>query len=50
LGLLFGLLAVSVGLLKTLFIALCIGVGYLLGKRADEKGDLQRLLSKWFGD
>lgn len=50
LGLLFGLLAVAVGLLKTLFIAICIGIGYLIGKRADEKGDLQKLLNKWFGD
>ncbi|HHW07771.1 MAG TPA: DUF2273 domain-containing protein [Clostridia bacterium] len=50
LGLLFGLLAVSVGLWKTLFIAICIGIGYLVGKRADEKGDLQKLLNKWFGD
>lgn len=50
LGLLFGLLAVVVGLLKTLFIAICIGIGYFIGKRADEKGDLQKFLNRWFGD
>ncbi|NLC76686.1 MAG: DUF2273 domain-containing protein [Clostridia bacterium] len=50
LGLLFGLFAVVIGLLKTLFIAVCVGVGYVLGKRADEQGDLKKVLERLFGD
>lgn len=50
LGLIFGLFAALFGFWKTLFIAICIGIGYLLGKRADEKGSFQHLLDRWFGD
>lgn len=49
-GLLFALSVVSFGFWKTFFIALCIGVGYALGKRADEDGSLHRYLERWFGD
>lgn len=49
-GLIFGLLAVMIGLLKTLFVAICVGAGYVLGKRADEKGDLHKIIDRLFGD
>lgn len=49
-GLFFGLLAVIVGLLKTLFVAICVGIGYVLGKRADDEGDLHKIIDRLFGD
>lgn len=50
LGLLFGIFTTIFGFWKTVFIAICIGIGYVLGKRADEKGSLQYLIERWFGD
>ena len=47
-GLIFGLLAVKYGLLKTLFIALCAAAGYYLGKRLDERVGLRDLFSDLF--
>ncbi len=38
LGLLFGLMVISYGVFKTLFVALCLGLGYYLGRRSDEGG------------
>jgi uncharacterized membrane protein len=46
-GLAFGLLVMSVGLLWTLFLALCIAVGYFVGRRLDEgKEDLIDVLDR----
>lgn len=36
-GLLFALLVIRFGLLWTLFISLCAGVGYWIGKRLDDE-------------
>ncbi len=46
-GLAFGLLVMTVGLLWTLFLALCVLVGYLVGRRFDEgKEDLIDMLDR----
>ncbi|HHX50476.1 MAG TPA: DUF2273 domain-containing protein [Clostridia bacterium] len=50
LGLVFGLFAAIFGFWKALFIAICIAVGYLVGKRADEKGNLRSLIERLFGE
>lgn len=36
-GLIFALLVIRFGLLWTLFILLCVGIGYWVGKRLDEE-------------
>ncbi|MBS4026460.1 MAG: DUF2273 domain-containing protein [Clostridia bacterium] len=46
LGLFFGILAAIFGIWKTLFIAICIFIGYIIGKRIDEQGDFRNLLDK----
>ncbi|MDQ7792990.1 MAG: DUF2273 domain-containing protein [bacterium] len=46
-GLVFGLMVLMVGLLWTLFIGLCVFVGYLVGRRVDEgKEDLLDMLDR----
>lgn len=48
LGLLFGWLIILYGFLKTFFVALCVVIGYYIGKRADEKYDFKDLLARIF--
>ncbi|MHB1125355.1 MAG: DUF2273 domain-containing protein [Bacillota bacterium] len=50
LGLVFGILAVTVGFWKALFVSLCIVGGYILGRRVDEEGNLRGWLERIFGD
>lgn len=38
LGLLLGWMVVEYGVLKTLFVVVCLVVGYVIGSRADESG------------
>lgn len=45
-GLLFGLLVMTLGFWRSLFISLCMAVGYFIGKRIDEKGSLNDLFSR----
>ncbi|HHY91727.1 MAG TPA: DUF2273 domain-containing protein [Firmicutes bacterium] len=44
LGLLFGWLVLTRGLLAAVFLFVCLGAGYWLGKRLDEQ---QRLSTLW---
>lgn len=46
LGVLLGIFILCIGFFKTLFIFLCAGVGFVVGKRMDEKADFSELLSK----
>lgn len=46
LGLVVAILFVSLGFLKTLFIVLCIVVGYILGKAIDEQKSFDNWLRK----
>ncbi|HAU31610.1 MAG: hypothetical protein XD78_2202 [Desulfotomaculum sp. 46_296] len=36
-GLIFGWLVIKYGIIKTIFVAICVGVGYYIGKRLDER-------------
>ena len=48
-GLVFALLIIRVGLLWTLFILLCTGIGYWVGKRLDEEPEsLVEILDRIF--
>ena len=42
-GLLFGWMVIEYGIVKTLFVAVCLGVGYVIGSRADGGGAGRRL-------
>ncbi|NLW25176.1 MAG: DUF2273 domain-containing protein [Clostridia bacterium] len=50
LGLLFGILVIFIGLLETVFITICIFIGYLVGKRLDENDSFYELINKYFRD
>ncbi len=50
LGLTASILFVSFGFWKTIFIIICIGVGYLLGKSIDDEKDIELWLKKLFKD
>ncbi|HEX3033214.1 MAG TPA: DUF2273 domain-containing protein [Bacillota bacterium] len=49
-GLLLGILTVTFGFLKALFIIICLIAGYIIGKRVDEVGGWQELLYRLWGD
>jgi uncharacterized membrane protein len=48
LGLAFGWFAITYGLLKAVFVALCVGAGYYLGKRLDEQWNLRELVRRFW--
>ncbi len=50
LGLIASILFVSFGFWKTIFVAICIGLGYLLGKNVDDDKDIELWLKKLFKD
>ncbi|HAG09917.1 MAG TPA: hypothetical protein DCK76_00595 [Desulfotomaculum sp.] len=35
-GLIFGWLVIKYGIIKSIFVAICMGIGYYVGKRLDE--------------
>ncbi|WP_018703166.1 MULTISPECIES: DUF2273 domain-containing protein [Sporomusaceae] len=45
-GLFFGVLVLALGFFRTLFLFLCIGIGFFVGKRLDNKEDLLELLDR----
>lgn len=45
-GLVLGLLIITFGFFRTLFILLCVIAGYVVGKRIDEKEDIMDILDK----
>lgn len=47
-GLFFAILVLIIGFWRTLFIACCITVGYIIGKRFDENGSLQEIINRFF--
>lgn len=49
LGLIFGWFAISYGFLKAIFVSICIIVGYIIGKRIDENGDVKKAFDRLFG-
>lgn len=48
LGLLLGILIVSFGVLKALFISICIIAGYILGRNLDDQGGVQDFWKRLF--
>ncbi|MEN6326240.1 MAG: DUF2273 domain-containing protein [Syntrophomonas sp.] len=50
LGLLAGILVITYGFWRTLFIIFCIAVGYLIGKKLDENQSFDSWLRKMFKD
>ncbi len=50
LGLIASILFVSFGFWKTMFIVICIGLGYLIGKGLDDDKDIELWLKKLFKD
>lgn len=50
LGLVFGWFAITYGLLKALFVLVCVVAGFYLGKRLDEKMDIRDMMSRLFRD
>ena len=49
-GLLFSILVITIGLLETVFIMLCIYIGYIVGKRLDDNDNFQDIVNKIFKD
>lgn len=50
LGLLAGILIVAYGFWKSLFIIICIGVGYLIGKNIDDNKSFDDWIQRIFKD
>jgi uncharacterized membrane protein len=49
-GLIFSILVITVGLLETVFITICIYIGFIIGKRLDENESFNDLVQKLFKD
>ena len=45
-GLILGLLILAIGFFQALFVLFCMVVGYVIGKRIDDKEDLMEILDK----
>lgn len=45
-GFIFGVLVLFFGFFQTLFVCICAGAGFVVGKRIDEKEDLMNILDK----
>lgn len=50
LGLLFSILVITIGLLQTVFIAVSIYIGFIIGKRLDDNESFNDLIQKLFRD
>ncbi|MEW9123625.1 MAG: DUF2273 domain-containing protein [Thermotaleaceae bacterium] len=46
LGLIWSILILTLGFIKTIFISLCVYIGYFIGKKIDDKEDLWALLDR----
>lgn len=47
-GLLFALLVLAFGFLQTIFIALCMFIGYIIGKRIDDNESIREVMERLF--
>ena len=47
-GLIFAVLVISFGFLQTIFIACCIYIGYIIGKRLDDNESLKDVMERLF--
>ena len=48
LGLVFGLLVITIGFLQTIFVVLCIYIGYIVGKRVDDNESIREVMDHLF--
>lgn len=48
LGLIFGWFAITYGVIKAIFVSLCIIAGYYFGKKLDEQAGFKDIVSGWF--
>ena len=48
LGLTFGLLVILIGFLQTIFVAVCIYAGYIIGKRVDDNESIKEVMEHIF--
>jgi uncharacterized membrane protein len=46
LGLIFGILVLSIGLFRTILLALCVFVGYYFGSKSDKRENFMDFLDK----
>ena len=47
-GLVFGLLVIIIGFLQTIFLAGCIWIGFIIGKRADDNESIREIVERIF--
>nr|WP_255688611.1 DUF2273 domain-containing protein [Tepidanaerobacter sp. GT38] len=45
-GLIIGIIIITLGFFKTIFVILCTVLGYYIGKNVDKKDDILNLLDK----
>ncbi len=48
LGLIFGWFAITYGVIKAIFVSICVVAGYYIGKKLDEQVGFKDILSGWF--
>lgn len=46
LGFVFGILVLTFGFFRSLFVVVCVMAGYVVGKRIDQKEDIMEILDK----
>lgn len=46
LGFILSIMVLFIGFFKTLFIVFCIWLGYIIGKKYDEREDIKEILNK----
>ncbi len=49
-GLIFSLLVIFLGFFQTVFVACCIYIGYIIGRRTDDNDGLRELIMRFFND
>lgn len=47
-GLIFSLMVIGLGFFQTVFIASCIYIGYIIGKRIDDQDNLRDIIDYFF--
>ena len=45
-GLLFSVLTINIGIIKTVFIFLCVYIGYFIGNKVDNKENIEEVLDR----
>ena len=47
-GVIVGIMVITMGFIKTVFIILCAAIGYAIGDKIDEGENLKDIMLKWF--